>query len=84
MSLKSLFSEWTEDSYSVHVQEIDSKEMYKIKKMQEGESRENMPRRRARDLWKEELWKIGPQVGQLAGQSYRTPFAVCFPYSSNM
>ena len=47
--------------------------------MQEGEGRENMPRRRAGDLWKEKIWKIGPQVRQFSGQSYRTPFAVRFP-----
>jgi hypothetical protein len=38
----------------------------KIKKAQEGEGRENMPRTRAANLWKEELWKIKPQIVQLS------------------
>jgi hypothetical protein len=38
----------------------------KIIKMQEGEGREYVLRTEGGDLWKEEMWKIGPQIGQLS------------------
>jgi hypothetical protein len=48
------------------------------------DSRENITRTGAGDLWKEEIWKIGPQIGQLSEQSYRTSFEVRFPLSPNL
>jgi hypothetical protein len=34
--------------------------------MQEVEGRENVLRKKIGDLWKEEMWKFGPQIWQLS------------------